>query len=488
MDATYNIVLTTTGGSESAAEVGKATQALNNVTSASSGLQTKFQERFQHIGLQLFASQALSTIGLSGEVRQAVLLMNTAITGAEAAAGIASGGLTLLITALAAIGVVIYKVVSAHKDLADVLVKQSDADAKALVATEDKIGKLPPQLAALLAAEQRVAQDQQSALTEAVKKATVALNEQLAAIKANASSVGPLTAVYNALLISLGGTAVGYKTLTGAVYMSQDAFLKTKKAIDDNIASQKELQFQATHAGLTAVEYAQKQVEAQQKVDASIAKTAEYTKRQADEAMKASKTTSAAWMMTGKDYDKMTQDIKSSTKSTTKEIVKVWSEGAKQMADTMGAGFYDMLKNGTSFADAMSQQFEKLFEKIMQEILQLIMEWAIFSAMSGMGGSIGAAGLSGLAGMPHFATGGQAFADTPTLALFGEGGPEVATFTPLSGGGDMGGGGGGNGGGTMVNNINVQVTGVIDQSMVNKIGLQIVQSIRGAGQIGFVRT
>ena len=84
------------------------------------------------------------------------------------------------------------------------------------------------------------------------------------------------------------------------------------------------------------------------------------------------------------------------------------------------------------------------------------------------------------------ALGGSVFADTPTLAMFGEGGPETATFTPMSGGGTSSGGAGpGSGGNSQVVNVEINIQGVVDQSLVNQIGQRIVQTIRGQGQIAF---
>lgn len=53
-----------------------------------------------------------------------------------------------------------------------------------------------------------------------------------------------------------------------------------------------------------------------------------------------------------------------------------------------------------------------------------------FNPYSGAGGSVGT--LDPYAGLYQHALGGTQYANTPTLAMFGEGGPEIATFTPVS--------------------------------------------------------
>lgn len=500
-DVQANIIMQTTGGDDAAAEVKKGSDALNNLANSSGNMQAKFQERFQHVGLSLFAGQALSSIGLSGEVRQAVMLMNTALVGGEAAAGIASGGITLLITALVAVGAALYEVYEKTHQSTEALVQQADADAKALVSTNEKIevlknygnvvGGLTPQLQGLLTAEKNVAQDQAGELKIAVDKATASLNDQLKAIKEEMQSVGPLTATYNLLVTAFGLTYLGVEKLTTGVYVSQEAFLKNKKAVDDVVASQKELAFEAAHAGQTFDQYSQKMAQAAQDAKAKTEKAWEEYWTKFDEG---AKTELAIWQKLKSD-EKKDQDAQTAEQiKAVKQMTDLWEKGAKDIGNSMGEAFAQMITTGESFTDAMTKMFDQLFEKLLQEILELIAEWAIFSAMTGLGGgtAMGLAGQAGLSKLPNFmggqAIGGTSFADTPTLALFGESGPEMATFSPMSGGGTSSGGAGfGSGGESSQNNnitINVQ-GGMINQQTLSKIGQYIVQTIRGQGQISF---
>jgi hypothetical protein len=162
---------------------------------------------------------------------------------------------------------------------------------------------------------------------------------------------------------------------------------------------------------------------------------------------------------------------------------------AKQVTDKIGSDFGSMasamIVQGQSFTQAFTAMFQKMEEQIIEMIVKMITEWLVFEALSGMGGPMGAIGAKGLAGMGMGqATGGTMFADSPTLALFGEGGPETATFTPI--GASTSGGGGGNS--SQVNNVTVNVQGgMIDQDTLSKIGQYIVGQIRGQGQISFTR-
>ena len=197
-DVSQSITLTATGGDASANEIKKSADALNTVTSASSAMQTQFQEKFQHVGLKLFAGDAIKGIGLGGEMRQAITIMNMALSGAEEAAGIASGGFTLLLTALAAVAAIVYKVVSNHKDLIDTLDKTYETQQKTLDSTNTNVealqkyasagGDMTASLSAMLTASEalRAAQMKQQEATDlqiiSTLKSTIAEQEHAIAV------------------------------------------------------------------------------------------------------------------------------------------------------------------------------------------------------------------------------------------------------------------------------------------------------------------
>lgn len=479
-DVQANIILQTTGGDASAAEINKAAHAIGNVTSSSSALQEKFQERFQHIGLQLFAGQALQSIGLSGETRQAVMLMNTALTAAQDAAGISSGGLTLLLTALVAVAAAVYKVVEAHKSHIEELQKLHQATQDQITSVNNDIESINKYLLAggdasktntnwLHASEAlRDALIKQQEITDiqtiSVLKATIA-QEELALATTKSISVNDLKYLSNTSAAT-ASAANQMKLLASQVDKLTLALDKDKANLAATAAEMDRLK---QHGGQTMqqlVQDAQKSADEREKI------------------LKAEFDNEA----------KMWDDYSKARQKNIDDMVKAWEAGSKVIAKDLSTAFYDMLAQGQSFTDAMMKMFEKMFEQILQQILTLIAEWAIFSAMTGMGGgSVAAAGLSGLKGMNFAgmnlglgaqATGGSYFADTPTLAMFGESGPEMATFSPMSGGGTSSSMGGG-GGSTQVNNISINIQGVVDQALVNQIGQKIVQTIRGQGQIAF---
>ena len=122
------------------------------------------------------------------------MIMNTAITGAEAAAGIASGGLTLLLTALVAVGAAAYEVMEKHEGLIASLAATHDAQQNENESTDGTIesiknyiaagGEVTPALKAWLVAEENLRQVQidlqiatdklsESALRNAIAEETV---------------------------------------------------------------------------------------------------------------------------------------------------------------------------------------------------------------------------------------------------------------------------------------------------------------------------
>jgi hypothetical protein len=198
-EATYSIHVGADGGDAAAGEITKASAALNTITTSSSALQEKFQERFQHMGLQMFASQALGSIGLSGEVRQSVMMMNTALTAAETAAGISSGGLTLLATAAIAVGEAISHVIEHEGNEVDSLNTVIQTQQTALKSTLDNIeglnaygqaiNGLTPAQSSLLQSEQALASMQQGDLLSSETKQMDAIKQLIASNTQHAQSM-----------------------------------------------------------------------------------------------------------------------------------------------------------------------------------------------------------------------------------------------------------------------------------------------------------
>ena len=476
--------------------------------------------------VQLFAGDAYERSYLGAETRIVITTLNMALTSAGEAAGLASGGILLIVASLAAVIGLIVKATESQKDNTDALVKSAQADADALKGTNDKIkaltdyskvvGKLPPVLQSFLQAEQRLAQDQQVALTSAVNAASEALKNQIAEmVKANQTS-NMLASVWEGLKegtenllkgfiniasyvtagiipsfekwVSVGHELTSmFSSASNGAYISQQQFAALKIKTDENVASQKELAFEAQHAGMTISEWSKKMSddhkEALEKMKAadnaywSNVSKAEQIEQQINIKLQADIT---------KDHQSQLDARQAAEDKFNKKIVQDVDTVSKDFGNAMA----QMLVDGKSFTDEMSTMFTEMANQIISKILQMIDEWAIFSAMTGMGGGIGLAGAAGLKSIGFgAAVGGEMMVDRPTMFMAGEGGPELASFTPMSGSSSFGQAARSAGGGDTYNvNVTIPVSGVNDPNQIaQKVGQILAQQIRGGGQISLSR-
>ena len=159
-----------------------------------------------------------------------------------------------------------------------------------------------------------------------------------------------------------------------------------------------------------------------------------------------------------------------------KKIIDVVS---KDIASSFSTAVGDMLFEGKSFAESITKAFKDMAKQIIMDIVRMEIEWMIWMSLrSSFGGPFAFLG--------GYASGGTVYADKPTMAIFGEAGPEIATFTPVSGIG--GGSTQTKGGGSSVGNVYVNVSGVNDPRIIAaEVGHEIIKAIRGQGQISFTK-
>lgn len=473
-DVIGNIQLRTTGGDESASEINKATTSLNNMTSASSGMEGQFQHRFQHIGLVLFAQDALRASGLGGETRQIINLMNIALTGAGQAFGLAGGPALLLVAGLTALVGIAYKVVEAHKDMTEQLQKVSAAHEKTIKTTDDTIkalrdlrtelGYLPKALRDVLVAEEEL-RKQEILNQEVINQGlVVSLNQRIAKEKD--------------LVDTLKDESEQLKTQTEQLekYLKpgMEGYTMLERAAASYNATQKKLS-EANTKLLT--DQAQLNTVISKQINLLHGVTSSVTEQTAS--IKASE---EAWDKTAKAADAYWKAWAKAGILADKENEKLAKKMANDLAAPIGDAFAKMIVEGKDFAESMTEAFKQMAERIISDIIRIEVEMAVLEAMGFPGAGMGGGFFGGM-----MATGGDMIADRPTMAIFGEAGPERATFTPLSGT-SSGGGGGGGGGGVNIGTIEVNAYGVTDpKEIASRVGQEIVKTIRGQGQISFVR-
>ena len=475
-DVDVNITMSASGGSASAAEIGKAESALNGVSASSGRMEGMFQHKFQHIGLMLFAGDALRASGLGAETRQVITALNLALTAGAGAAGLSSGGLMLVVTALGALAGIAIKVIGHEKSLADATEKAVEADDKYIESLNEKIRLMEGYqntVGKLNSVQQNYLDTMKSINEEEGKKANADLvqrmndlNKSIALEQDYGEKIDWVQSLWE------GNAEAEWKTNkqnTKAMEENNAALLKNKAALADVM-----LQLNSLHThGVTAFKDVAQAAKDAAKANEEAAKEAD--KVWAEEA--------------NARLDEIHEETEEMVKSNEK-MAATAEKFAGQIGGDFGNAFAKSLVEGKNFTEQMRQAFKNMAEQIISDIVRMITEWAIFSAMSGMGGNVG---MMGMAGLSHMgignAVGGSSIVDRPTLFMAGEGGPEMATFTPLASMGSTATGSGGQGGTKIsIGSVNVTANGVEDPDTLAKdVGRKIIQQIRGMGQLDFVR-
>lgn len=469
-DVDVNITMRAAGGSDSAGEIARAENAINNLTSSSSGLEEKFQHRFQHMGLMLFAGDALRASGLGREARVVITTLNLALTEGAAAAGLSSGGLMLVVTAMAALAGIAAKVIEHHKGQAEALEKLVTSQQTSLRGYEDEISilkRVGEGKSALAQADRIAADDIRENLTKSINLEIVALKSQQESILMTAQ----------AHLVWAEVMEEGFRTTERFglnLHLVAAGLGQLKKWISDMIPSFKD---HTRLVGEARTNYDKLEAKIQSFLFA-LQHGGKDVKTFGEENKKSSEDAIKHW---GDAAEAMQKDFEKQAKFVEKTVNQIGSD--------IGNAFSQSLVEGKSFTESMKDAFHKMAEQIISDLIAMIVKMAIFNAMSGgmfgdRAASFGMAGLKSL-GM---ATGGQAIVDRPTLFMAGDNGPELATFTPLSGAASRGSSGGGGGGTTYNMPVSVMVSGVNDPDRIaRQVGKKIIENIRGSGELSFSR-
>ncbi len=521
-----DIIVKATGGDAAAGEIDKASQALNRTTASSAGMEHQFQHKFQHIGLMLFAGDALRASGLGAETRQVIGTMSLALTGAASSFGAAAGPAILFVTALTAVVGIAAKLIDKHKEEAEALAKviETQTKAKATYDEEEKAllriqaagGHMTSAMNDLLKADKAVSDDLKSNLLQSQAKEIEALEKQR-------TQVGQQQAVHDiwikamavakASIIELG-TVIGNIILPGL-----DLFAKGVRSLVDHFSSMTSTlgqhitltgkykdKFDELTAAIAKAKVAHQQLASG--VSSDLAKMAQmeeahkqnFIKNQLSmyKEMQALRAADAADQRRVMDnhinaFMKSKQEELKAQKKTSEAEEAFVKHFADQMASDIGTAVAQSIVEGKNLQDSLTHAFQQMAEQAIENMIRIEIEIAIMRAMGYEGpvyGSGGVGGGGGGGGFLGFATGGTMFADKPTLAMFGEAGPEMATFTPLSSSGNQSGGGGGGGGTSIqIGSIQTNVHGVQDpKKIADSVGDLIIQRIRGMGDLNFVRS
>ncbi len=487
-DTSVNIAIMTSGASQAKAALDEAAGGLRNISEKHQEMAGHFQEKIQHIGLKLFAADAIKSIGLGGETRMMLGLVNSALMGAATAAGVGSGGILLLVTAFGTLSQIIQTVLAHQKGLNEELAKLNKSHGeeldvtnkviKSIEAYEKETGNVPAYLKAWEESEkalQKAQVDRQIQGDKAQISTLTLLNNQG---KLHVAQLKDEIVEQEKLLRMLKSSGVDSTTVAAQTaqlekmrkeYSNQTLEISKNKAqVDQLIVSVKMLGKEGT-SNLDDLTEAHKKIreaaEATSKAE-SEADTARYQN----------------WAMLGqkqtKEHEKMYTKMRETAMHTLDAI-----------NTTQSNAFAKAIVEGKSFSDQFTHIWRDIAEQVIAEIERIIVKMLVLAVIEkSIGfGSVAGPSAATLSFIGH-ASGTNQLVTSPKLFLAGEAGPEFVSITP-TGGGSGGRSSGGGGGGTSFGDIYVSVQGVDDPARIaDAVGQRIIENIRGRGQLNFLRT
>lgn len=479
-EANVNISITSSGSSQAAAALNEAAGGLANISKQHVIMADHFQERVQHIGLKLFAADALRSIGLGGEARMMLNLLSSGLTGVTTVAGIGSSGILLLVTALFTLGETVLRVANHEKTLADSLTKTTKENKEHLDSINTSVGIIQ-----IYEKEVGVATGVIGEYTKAQKEAKKAIIEVSVATQQQVvDSINKQIAAINEKNIADKKASEEISKMTANTYQLKSAQMSTNWQ-GPNAATRKNLEdlnksLVQQGALLNALQHGFSSVD-------------EMLKKYADDAKKAADEQAAA---AAKQTEADTRYFSHWTTGATKQVAE-HLKIQKQMKDSavntanqinmaQSKAFADALVDGTSFKDAFANIWKDIAKQVIAEIERIIVKLialAVIEDATGMGAIAGPSAQT-LSFLGH-ASGTSQLVTSPKLFLAGEAGPEYVSITPP--GSAMASGSGG-GGGASFGNIYITVQGVTDpDAIADTIGQRIIENIRGRGQTDFLR-
>lgn len=511
------IRISAVGGDEAAAALNKPKQAMENIGGEHNKLVEKFSHRFSHIGLSLFATDALRASGVAGETNKIISTMNMGITSMGAAFGASLTNITLVITALVAIYGIMEKVKAKHaehlKELEKVnketkdQIKNTDEIIKSISDYTTAIGFVPPELARWRDAEDALRKVQiqrqiegDKAMVSSITLVMNASREKMAQLKDEIQATEKMIKELKATGVD-ASVIVAQKAklneLTGEYKKLGDAQVENKAKLEGMFVEIKRLNQGITQSladETKATQQASKDwiKSIQDEADAETARYQHWAELHAKEMEEKNKSVQTESDQETKRYQNWAEIHEKQVKKNGEFMDKMYkgiSAGVDRTFKTFGDATAAMLVKGEKFTLSFKKLFEDMAQAIISEIIQMEIRWLAFQAVTGGAGGLAGGGAGKIFG---FAEGGSVMVNKPTLFLAGEAGqPELATFTPLSkmGAGSSAGAASSGSSGVQIGSINTNVYGVTDpDAIADKVGLKIAERIRGQGEINFTRS
>jgi hypothetical protein len=460
-----NISITASGASAATSALNQTADGLRRISNQHDQLAGRFQQRIQHIGLMMFARDAITANGLGREARMIIGMLNMALMQGTSAFGAAGAAVMPYVIGLGVLAGALATIISKHRENLETLEKNIRANNDISESYASSIKTIDDYLAAggkttRFLEEYKKAQEDAKVATDnstiALEKQTLqAIQQNIEKIKDQIREQGNLNDMAKMTIATGGNVMAGTIALSNAYsQIGNDKLPTLNKQLVDANANLKQHQgaIESLKSGYTSYD---KMLQASTQDLKDQAKASEEAKKKSEEA---ARKTEEAW----------------------KQSHEVMKQGISSMENSFNTAMAQMIVAGKNFTDTMDQAFINMGEDIIKMILKMIEEWAVFQALTGLGG-MSAVRASAISGFIPAAEGFSGMVSKPTLFLAGEAGPEHVNITPS--------GGYSSSTDNSVGNVTVNVYGITDpRRIADEVGRQIATSIRGRGQVNFTRS
>lgn len=510
-----NVRLSATGSTEAAANINKAKQALDSVQRTGSGMSETFGKKFSAIGLTNLNYALLHSIEYTGKAKPVIGALNMGFYALMGSVGATTSALFPYIAGIAAVVAIVVKMKGAHDSAADALKKQLDGQIKSGEESKTEVllfdelhkvlnTKLTPAMQAYEAAIRGVNAAKNAeqiatltALMETEKKTISDLTEKNKELNEEIERQAQSRLEQNKGMEESGVQVkkIADDTKSFTKYISQNSSEVVK--LNLSLTEQKGL-LEALRKGYSSVaDYVKATTAAGKELGKTNKDTAEAEKKAQEESLR----------LFHKALEEKKSGIKESeafikeTLNSRFNLEKASTQGVGMMyavlgdtidkamgdaylgvAKASGDAFAKMVVEGKSFGKTMEGLFKNVLESFISMVAQMIARWAMMKIITGWFGVP-------LPGFMMHAAGTDRVVDRPTMFMAGDNGPERISVTPI-GSGRLAESGGGSGGGGDVYHVSnfFTISGAGDpQKIADMVSQKIIYSIRGRGQLNFVR-
>lgn len=508
---TAEVNIVTRGGPEAAAAINKARGAVDELAAGGASLDNAFGKKLSSIGLVNLNYELLHSIEYTGKAKPVIGALNMAWMSLASGVGLTTSALFPYIAGIVAVIAIYSKMKGAHEDAVVAL-------DKVIAATKENMSKTGDILPVFEEYKEKVGNltDAQSNYYEALKKSNKELAAQQVAnyaadikalddkIKANTETISNNEKVQkhysDALVDSTGIYADNSAGIAGMAIAAKQSAKNTEQAKEEN----KKFVVQLAEAKASMESYAKANKDVVGALKDGIKAETDAEKAEKERMATDNKDADARIKLYNKSAElqkKLDKDINEAHKkaladkfaleqSVAGSMVTVNEVAANTIKENLRGAYLEMMKGvGDSFAkmivdgESFKKGMEEVFKSILRSFISMLAEMvARYAAIKFLTAGLGISPVS----LGLHATGADYMVDRPTMFMAGENGPERVNVAPM-GSNRLGDGATGGGGSTSVTN-HFTISGATDpQKVADIVAQKIIYSIRGRGQLNFVR-